>query len=91
MALTFNFANASAFSEALSIALPHIQPLADAVMTFDPMQILGAFASMGTGLEAGVMKEFMKLGFKYGIFSFVANNVPFKREFTFMGITFKVI
>ena len=91
MALTFNFANAMAFSKALSIALPHVQPLVDAIMTFDPMQVLSAFASMGNGLDSNVMTEFMKLGFKYGMFSFVANNVPFKREFSFMGITFRVI
>ena len=91
MAWTINLTHAGAFGKALGISLPHVQPLWEALMNFDLMGILSAVVGLGGLLDEEVFQEFMKLGIKIGVFTKVANTIPFKKEYSLFGFTFRVI
>ena len=80
-----------AFGKALEVALPHVQPIFEALINFDPMGILGAIVGLGGLLDQGTFKEMMKIGVQVGFFTKIANAIPFKKEYSLFGFTFRLV
>ena len=87
-AFSINLTNLYGFAEALKLALPTLEPVAQAFMSGDFWGGLRAFANMT--ISPNILGQFLSLGMKYGVLRYVADNLPFKKSFTMFGLTIGV-
>ena len=86
-----NITEVAAFGKILGVALPHVQPFWNAIMSFDINGILAAIVGLGSLLDKETFGEFIGIGVKVGIFKKIANSIPFKKEYNVFGMSFRVI